>query len=130
MQFPIGAKALMATGTVAAGAVGAIALKNKLIKQSQVFGVPTEIAVGLGALLVGGFMGGDFGKAIALAGAGALGVGVVQLPQLASLTGASTPAIAGYAIGDLPSGGALYALPPGSAGVSGYQNLGQIAGLA
>lgn len=130
MNFPIGAKTLLAMGVVAGGAVGTLALKNMALKRDEYYGIPSEILIGLAAALVGGAVGGDFGKALALGGAGGAALGITKLPQLAQLTGGGA-AVAGwpYAVGELPNGGAVLGIPQGMQGAHGQQNLAHIAGL-
>lgn len=131
MNLPGGGRTLMTLLEVLAGAGIALTLKNKVIKQSEVAGMPTELVVALGALALAIVVGGDWGKTLAMGAAGAAGVGVMKLPQVAQLTGEGTT-VAGlpYIVGGLPSGGAFYSLPPNAQGQQAHQQLAGIAALS
>jgi hypothetical protein len=127
---------VMTVAEVAAGAIAATVLKHTVIKQNEIAGLPAELVVAGGLLALGMVTGPGYGKVLLAMAAGAAAAPIAnKIAPLAinAISPGAVPAVAGwpsYAIGDLPSGGAMYALPPGAQGAQGYQNLAQVAGLA
>jgi hypothetical protein len=125
-------KALMTVAAVGLGAVAAPVVAKAILKREEVGGVPVEALLGA-ALIAGGLQLGM--PTLIAAGAGALAAPIrARLEPLAlEAFGQKETAVAGwpaYMVGEMPSGGALYALPPGATGEIAQANLAAIAGLS
>lgn len=104
-------KMVLGAAAVVAGAAAGPLLKAKLVKREELFGMPTELVLGVAGVLAGLHTGSAL---LVLAGAGAAAAPAAN-KVLASLPGGTAIAGFPYTVGELPHGGAMYFPAPAHA---------------